>query len=589
MSEVGLERHLAPAHTELTAGHDVTQLLSQINTNFKKSKADQILRLLKDQDKLNDDIDEDVLEQEYNQIKEEKVTHDSDTLTDSSSESETVLNDIAEDEVESTNQVTLASNRMYRAKTAVGFYRNMPGDQGTDKVTMEEDFDTRDISVRPKSSYVRRRYRRKEENGNDSEAMTTDDIVDTTQIRPSRSARPPSRHGRASLQRKERKIEMVETEVVETAPVEQVVRRETSNTGAGGANPFHDRFHSSRRPTRESKRQKAFCDSSGYAQQTEPMCGDPPNNSMEVNEVEVEHQEHIRSSRVISNHANVSQTHVNVVPRNQHIKTDLGHTYNQIPIEQHQHYSNNAQVRNEQAPNPNSVRHDPRTTHSMVHQEIRQEQSADRHEMQASVMRHDHVGSKSSRFRRGDSNTSINRPRNPEPITSRPMDRSDVRPNTQRRRLQRRYMAQTHNPMSNVRPTSESVILARQKTEKNLLKKQAETRPQSEKIILNSTNKNILSVNENPAQGPQTHLYTKDGVAQSAHVQDYRKYDPASRLKNSNRSRDIPADLTLPRPGPNNIMLGGRKPLALMKLPPLEAALAAKKKGLALAARETCV
>lgn len=180
------------------------------------------------------------------------------------------------------------------------------------------------------------------------------------------------------------------------------------------------------------------------------------------------------------------------------------------------------------------------------------------------------------------------RPRNPEPVSSRPIERPDIRPSTRSRRLQRRFMPQSQPHTSNVRPTSESVILARQKTEKNLIKQKSDNRPQSEKIPMNSNK--MLSVAENPTQGPQTYITSKAGVTQASHVQaGFRGYDPGSRMKSSMQTRNIPGDLTLPRQGHG---VASRKgPVTLMKLPPLEASLAAKKKerGLTLAQRETCV
>ncbi|KAL3872685.1 hypothetical protein ACJMK2_035895 [Sinanodonta woodiana] len=201
------------------------------------------------------------------------------------------------------------------------------------------------------------------------------------------------------------------------------------------------------------------------------------------------------------------------------------------------------------------------------------------------------------------------RPRNPEPIPSRPVSRRSVervvphadhtdprtvkqtgneRPRT--RRLQRRHMVQQNiNNSTNSRPTSESVILARQKTEYNLERAKGSARPKSEKILMNSTNKGLISIDSAPMQGPATSVTkTKSGESQSSHVQTtgYRGYGAAARQIPSNAGTRR-SELSLPRPG-NNVILGGRRPLTLMKLPPLDMVAKKTDKNLQLP-HETCV
>ena len=604
MAELGLERHHSVSHSELTSGHDVTNLLSQINQNFKQSKADQILRLLQDQDKVTDNSadslsDDTELLREYEQIKEERVICDSDTLTDSSSDSGDTLNtvNIQETEVSNSrqNRQVISKNmqenrtevtesrdirgfRRHRARTSFGFHND-----ANDDVTNESgsvNFDTRDLNIRPKSSYVRRhQFKKREETEN---FQAEHDVVESPPQRPSKSARPKSRLGRASVQRAERKIQMVEADVAVTEPENVPPSREESARG-GANNMMYDRFASTRQPKRESKRAKAFCDSSYVTQQ---KSGDNVNvDSANLMDTCDDYTEVQTITAPTSNVTNTRDSYLSnftnsQVPRNTPIQANIQHVQKR-PSKSHS--------RPEQNHN-NSVYQKPSLPH-------------DSHLMRTDTMasngtvraeRPDNISPTSQiPLKRNNSNLAYARPKNPEPVTSRPIERPDMRPSTRTRRLHRRYMAPTQSHMSQVRPTSESVILARQKTEKNLMKKQAENRPHSEKIVINSQNKNI-DLNLNPAQGPQTFVTSKGGVTQASHVQEggFRGYDPTSRLKSSVQARDLPSDLTLPRRGQNNVVMGGRQPLAaLMKLPSLEASLAAKKKerGLTLAARETCV
>lgn len=597
MAELSMERHLAVSHSELTSGHDVTQLLSQINENFKQSKADQILRLLQDQDKLTDKLTETIVDdreliQEYERIREEKVLCDSDTLTDSSSESGETVNTInavetVTDNMHSTyNKVTnipenstnvqsreIMGYRRHRARTSVGFHNDMPNSEENNKtLKTSNNFDTRDLNLRPKSSYVRRhQYVKRDDVDSGGGHVAVEDFTESQHQRPSRSARPKSRYGRASISRSERTIAMIDAETVIEPDVptkEEIIRGEANNI-------MYDRFASTRQPKRESKRNKAFCDSNFVVpqQQTiENVSVDSIGNVMDT-------REEITEVQTIGNVYKVRSPHVssftpNSVPRNSPVQT---HVLKRQSI---------AHVKQEHVANHSHYQH-PSVMSSLLRSDTTSNAT-----MRSE--RPDNISPASQiPLKRNNSNLAFGRPKNPEPVMSRPIERPDIRQSMRNRRLHRRFMAPTQSHMAQVRPTSESVILARQKTEKNLMKRQAENRPHSEKIPTNTQNKNI-DLNLNPTQGQQTYVTSKGGVTQASHVQGggFRGYDPGNRLQSSTQSRDLHGDLTLPRRGQNNMILGGRQPLAaLMKLPALEATLAAKEKerGLALAARETCV
>ena len=607
MAELGLERHpVTVSHTELTAGHDVTQLLSQINQNFKQSKADQILRLLQDQDRTQVKSEDDTaLLQEYDKIREEKVICDSDTLTDSSSVSDITECDVKDTDTvieESTNipinKVNNSGNanmdskeyRSSRSRTSMGFY----GEEGNE--VNNAVVDTRDISIRPKSSYVRRRPLR---TCFDIESPGTENVADDVQKqqqqqqRLSKSARPKSRHGRASVQRSERKIVMIEADSVSVEPTaparEEPVRGNVNNTNT------YDRFSSVRQAKRESKRVgRSFCDDYTDGQQTVEHMSVDSNNYMDTREEMTEVQSIVTSQVSALNKENevANSVPTRTMSRVSSFANNGGHRSSNGPLQQQQQQQQQQQYSSQRRTvmNPRADHHPAYSNPATDTNFVRSDTIATNGPLRSSDRREKLTG---SQLKRNNSNLGY-RPRNPEPVSSRPIERPDLRPGTRTRRLQRRYMSQAQPHMTNVRPTSESVILARQRTEKNLLKKQTDNRPHSEKIPINAQNKGMLSVGENPTQGPQTYVTSKGGVSQSSHVQSsgFRGYDPGNRLKSGAQSRDFPSDLTLPRQGPNNAMMGSRKTLAaMMKLPPLEASLAAKKKerGLSLAQRETCV
>jgi len=612
MAELELERSPAVVpHTELTAGRDVTHLLSHINQNFRQSKADQIFRLLRDQDKIQkkvENVDDEQLLKEYDLIVEETVVNDSDTLTESSSISEIDCDIVADtggggvgDGMNGHSEETarVASSRGYRgsrSRTSMGFHAD--GRPTVNENAFTSQIDTRDITVRPKSSYVRRSAVRRHIEAEASGQTPGPEEDSAPPQRPSKSARPKSRLGRASLQR-ERKIVMIEADSVVDAPPAPV------QEAAVNVNTY-DRFASVRQPKRESKRgAKTFCDSGFQREPTvDNMSVDSSNNSVEMKEEVTEVQPLVQPP--FSNDVNVvssplareptvqriSSFNTGAMPRGSPAPAVRNTPVQQTPTHPHKRAHVSSRV------DPHYHHMQPHVDQSYVRSETmvsshgmrgyeryeRQERTerGERHE------RNERIDKTSLPQKQSNSNSVYHsRPKMSEPPSARVLDR-DMRPSTRSRRLQRRYMPQTQHHPPNVRPTSESVILARQKTEKSLLKQKTENRPHSEKIVVNSNK--MLSVSENPTQGPQTYLTSKSGVTQASHVQTggFRGYDPSRNPKPNVQSRDIPSDLTLPR---QRAMNPNKGPLALMKLPPLEASLAAKKKerGLTLAQRETCV
>lgn len=591
MAVYGLETHKI-SHSELTTGHEVGDLLSQIDGNFKQSKADQILRLLKDQDRLTKKLetcewdDESILKE----IKEDKGGDDSDTLTDDS-ESESDQQTVEE-------KTNILRHRGWRCKTAIGFMseRRTVGLDISDNRSMDGDTAEGDTRFnRPKSSYVRRRpFRRKDDISVDNMSVMNGDEFEPLPQRPTRSARPKSRLGRASVpeaERSRRKIALTEMHIdIPDAPVAPN-REETNSSGVS----LYERFASTRNPATKMKA-KGFCDDFD----TQPLnVKDTDNTSADSNSVEMKdevrelHLDLTQNTKTIPHHRPTVQHQRTIAPTPIHSPTDNLHSRSankphhvlnteHLVLKNEHHALKTENIRNRNTPSP---RTDKKPSHSPVRPEINRahtQQIRGECEMSHAHLRSDSNLSQGPPHKRQEHSDA--RPKNPEAIMSRPISRPNAR-----RRFQRRYMPQTSTPMSSMRPTSESVILARQKTEKNLLKvKQDENRPKSEKIF-QTANKSMLSVSSNPAQGPQTTVTSNAGVTQATHVPvpGFRGYDPGNRLRSgSMNNRNIPADLTLPRKPVSN-GLGGRNPLTLMKLPPLEASLAKKKEAsLQLAARE---
>lgn len=585
MAEVGFDRRpTVLSHSELTSGHNVTHLLSHINQNYKQSKADQILRLLREQDKITNHIPNDTeLIEEYNQIREETVICDSDTLTDSSSDSEVDLKErdskpeaLAERFPDRKEKAENHGHNGSRSRTSLGF-RNL----NVDAVTMGSNFDTRVLSLRPKSSYVRRnQYKYKQYNveTETNDANNVDDAYNEllTQ-RFVKSARPKSRLGRASVPMLDRKAALMETDVTVG---ENVLH--TENTVKKNAVNVYNRFACTRPARWECQRSNEFCDSNSPSrseQTADNMSLDSSSDSMDirdemfVNSVQI----HANARRDYNSKISHASSFENNVPRNSPNQLNP----QQSSVLQNQRRLHNSPIRSESTINSEYSKTD------NVQEHVRSGTATGNGNMHSER-------SDSAHMRLLRNNYNVARPRNPESVSSRSIERPDMCSSSGHRCLQRRFMQQSqHLNTAIVRPTSESVTLARQKTEKILFNKHNEYRPYSEKVIVNS-NKNILSVTENPAQGPQTLVTSKGGVTQASHVQasGFRSYDATRRLKLSVQARDVPEEMTLPQQmHQSNILIGGRKPLTLMKLPSLEASLAPKKKetGLTLAQQETCV
>lgn len=155
----------------------VDEFLSRINDTYCQSKADQILRLLKDQEDLNLRFHDCDLKSEDSD----------DSLSDSS---------VKETEQRLVARFALHKQRGARSKTSMGFYNdteqigNSNYSSDEEDIAMEERPNTR--INRPKSSYVRRRTNVSEDSTDENKE---DDFVDTSAQRRCRSTRPHSRLG----------------------------------------------------------------------------------------------------------------------------------------------------------------------------------------------------------------------------------------------------------------------------------------------------------------------------------------------------------------------------------------------------------
>lgn len=134
------------------------------------------------------------------------------------------------------------------------------------------------------------------------------------------------------------------------------------------------------------------------------------------------------------------------------------------------------------------------------------------------------------------------------------------------------------------RPTSENVFLVRQRTEARMLQSQNKTaRPTSEKpLIPNKTSKKVISIDTNPLQAAQN-----------------GGFQPAPSSLQSSQSNPYPYGVSQTRPvsrrnhGRQEVPMGNGvrstgRPIGLMKLPPLDPAVAKRAERIVLAARETC-
>lgn len=560
MAEVGFVRHPAlQTHSELTPGYDVTYLLSQLSRNYQQSKADQILRLLKDQDKVtNYNPSDKELVEEYNEIREETVTCDGDTLTDSSSEESEV--DVKERDSQPERQGEMNSRDMNeqagmrgysgsRSRTSLGFRVS-----NVNAYNRGSNFDTRDLSLRPKSSYVRRNQNKQVA---EIETLSANNESDAFNVPPTqrfvKSARPKSRLGRASVQRSEKNTAVIETEVTvhENVPL----TKETLNNNAVNAYIRHASARQARLE-RESKRAKQFWDSNAAViseQTAADMSLDSSSNSMDTtDENHVNSVHSLRANAKLVNNLRSPQASSfdnNIASRNSPIQTEPQQpSVLQIPKSLHDNPIKLEITINNEYANIENVQQLVRTGTAKSNRTLQSERSDSAH------------------LQMSKNNYNVVRPQNIESASSRYIDRPC--PSSRHRRLQRRCVQQSqHLNTAGVRSMSASVLVARQKTDKNLCKKKNENRPYSETTKVNS-NKSILSVTESPAQGPQTVVTSSGRVTQAGHIHTggFRGYDPASRLKLSVQSRDISKDRTLPQSmHQNNILISGRKAFTLMK------------------------
>ncbi|KAK3587779.1 hypothetical protein CHS0354_042742 [Potamilus streckersoni] len=487
---------------------NVDELLSSFNKGYHQAKAQQIIRLLNDQDCLNTRFKE-------CDLRESSDSGDSD-FNDSLSEAS-----VKEAEKQLNQKLALHKQIGGRSKTSMGFYIEYDEHSQSLKTNeskmaeRESEFDTR--YNRPKSSYVRRRglYVSKDES-NIENTEITDDIIETSAVkRISKSARPRSSYGTRNAEGCKRKIAHAEANF--NHDKEGLVYPTKEDLVSSND---YDRYASTRTtPVPQLRRERTtirgFCDEG--QQIREPST---PLSSMDT-----------RDSVIVTELTPMKMKAVDISPH---------------------------QVKHTNSPELGSFTARPRNPESIPSRPVSR-RSGER------VIPHiDHTDPRTMR------QTGSERPRT--------------------RRLQRRYMAQQNiNSSPSSRPTSESVILARQRTEYNMERAKGSARPKSEKMLINSTNKSVISVDSTPMKGPTTSVTkTKSGESQSSHVQTtaYRGFGEPARQNPSNAGARR-SELSLPRPG-NNVILGGRRPLTLMKLPPLDMVAKKTDKNLQLA-HETCV
>lgn len=148
-------------------------ILSRLNFNFEESKAEQILRLVRDQEELNKIFKERTINVEEN------ISDSDDTLSD---------NSVKRTEQRLTQRLSIHKQKGGRSCTSMGFYNDKKITYSSDEnLNMTEDERMINTRInRPKSSYVRRRH-----------APTEDvDVTAETDVpRRCRSTRPLSRIG----------------------------------------------------------------------------------------------------------------------------------------------------------------------------------------------------------------------------------------------------------------------------------------------------------------------------------------------------------------------------------------------------------
>lgn len=159
------------------------KVLSRINLSFHESKADQIFRLVQDQEELNKKFTERALH-----LQDDHCAEGDNSLSDSS---------FKETEKRLSQRLSVHKQKGGRSKTSMGFHNgkniinNSSSDEEETKMADEERMINTRIN-RPKSSYVRRRH------------LPADDEdespVDSTAQRRCRSTRPTSRLGKRDVE-----------------------------------------------------------------------------------------------------------------------------------------------------------------------------------------------------------------------------------------------------------------------------------------------------------------------------------------------------------------------------------------------------
>lgn len=158
-------------------------VLSRINLSFHESKADQILRLVKDQEELNKKFSERALHRQ-----DDNCADGDNSLSDSS---------FKETEKRLSQRLSVHKQKGGRSKTSMGFHNdkniinNSSSDEEESKMADEERMINTRIN-RPKSSYVRRRHLPADDED--------DSHVDSTAQRRCRSTRPTSRLGKRDVE-----------------------------------------------------------------------------------------------------------------------------------------------------------------------------------------------------------------------------------------------------------------------------------------------------------------------------------------------------------------------------------------------------
>lgn len=234
-------------------------VLKRINETFHQSKADQILRLLTDQDILNNRFKKCALNVP---VKEENKS-DTDSLSEAS---------IKETETRLAQRLELHKQQGGRSKTSLGFYKDVDkfssdeednNNNNNNKYETMADEDRPVINTRinrPKSSYVRRRTL----NYDSDDSLDLDTEFNVKPERRAMSGRPKSRLGNRDRERDRMILRETDLNTYNPPPPPSPVRQETQEI-VDMSN--YEKFASTRQPLRRPptyQRQRsnvrAFCD-----------------------------------------------------------------------------------------------------------------------------------------------------------------------------------------------------------------------------------------------------------------------------------------------------------------------------------------